>query len=299
MKIHFIKSEYGTYGGGLVEPFRYLYRVVSDRFQAESIKFSFEEIEIQLALLLPKIKKEEYIKWYNKLPTYYRGKNMVRVILPVTERQKNLTDVFQLLYKSFDILALKKKKDDIFDTEKIKTTLSQLEKELQATDLWELNRKYELLLRQEFIEKVRQDRVIREQANDEKKRLIHDLRFYYKLPDVEKYGYFSPYDNEFCYKILENLRERKFRLPNYTHLYILVSDTFENALYRAVRGYNWHVYGIAVLENYADYAKKKEVEKQRIVFELIKQGLSDIAKIDKLDSKTLNEVLDEVEQSIF
>jgi len=300
MRINFVKCEYGgIYGGGLVEPFRYMGRIISNRFQSEKIDFSFQEIEIQLTFLLPEEKDEQRISWYNKLPLYYRRKNMVQVILPVAKQEENLTDVFHLINKAFNILASKKKKDDIFDVEKINATLSQVEKELQITDLWELNNKYHVLLRQELIEKVRQERVVREQSNDEKKRLIYDLRFYYELPDVEKYRYFSPYENDFCYKILEKLRERKFRLPNYTHLYIVVSDTFENALYRAIRTENWHIYGIAVLENYVDYATKNEIEKQQIVFDLIKQGLNDIVKIDRLDSKALNEVLDKVEQNIF
>ena len=300
MQIDFIKCEYGvSYGGRLVEPFRYMGRIVSDRFQAEKIEFSFPKIEIQMTSLLPDEKDDKRIDWYNKLPIYYRRKNMVQVILPVAKKEENLTDVFHLIDEVFDILTSKKKKDDTFDTEKVKTSLLRLKKELQTTDLWELNHKYKVLLRQEHIEKVRQDRVIREQANDEKKSLIYDLRFYYQLPNVEEYGYFSPYDNQFCEKIFEKLRQKKFRLPNYTHLYIVVSDSFENALCRAVRSEKWHIYGVAVLENHTDYATKNEIEKQRIVFDLIKQGLNDIAKIDKLDSRTLNDVLDEVEQSVL
>ena len=298
MNIHFAKSEYGSYGGGLNEPFRYFGRILSDRFQAEGIGFSFEEMEIQLAFLSPKVKKEEYINWYNKLPGYYRGKKMVRVTLPVAEKEKTLTDVFRLIHHAFDILASRKKKDDIFDTEKIKSTLIQLEKELQEVDLWELNQKYENLLRHEAIEKRLGERVAREQAGDEKTRLIYDLRFYYHFENVGNL-YFSPYDNRFCSRILEKLRERKFRLPHYTHLYIMVSDSFENALYHAVRAENWFVYGIAVLENYAGYAVSKEIEKKRIVFDLIRQGLNDIARTDKLDIGLLNDVLDEVEQGIF
>jgi len=297
MWIHFSKSSYGSYGGGLNEPFCYFGRVLSDKFQTENIEFPYGEIEICLTFLSPK-DDQKRIDWFNKLPHYYRGKTMVRVALPMVEEEKNLTDVFQIIYKAFDIIIAKKKKDDIFDTEKLKSTLIQLEKELQSTDLWELNSRYENLLRQEAIEKRRQERIIRKQSNDEKKKLIYDLRFYYSLPNTEKL-YFSPYDNRFCDRILEKLREKKFRLPNYTHLYIEVSDTFENALYHAARAENWFVYGIAVLENYAGYPKKEEIEKQRIVFDLIKQGLYDIAKIDKLDTKILNEALDEVEQKLF
>lgn len=298
LDIHFSFSKYGTYGFGLDEPFRYMGRIISDKFQAEKITFPYKEIEIQRAYFSPKEKKnEKYVDWYNKLPAYYRGKNMVRVTLPVEKKEKDLANLFELIYKAFDIIISKKKKTDIWDTEKIKPALNQLEKELQEADLWEINHTYKMLFKQEAIAKSLEERTIREQTNDEKKRLIYDLRFYYHIEGVNKL-YFSPYDNSFCEQIFEKLRERKFRLPGYTHLYIMVSDSFENALYHASRLENWFVYGIAVLENYADYPAKTEAEKQRVVFGLIKQGLNDIAKIDKLDTQTLNEVLDEVEQTI-
>ena len=300
MIVYFTKCEYGvSYGGGLKEPFRHIDRIISDRFQSENIEFSFGEFEIQLASLPQNEKNEKAIIYYSKLPIYYRGKNMIRVIVPFsTEQEQNLTDLFQLIYNVFDIAASKKKKGDIFDAEKVKSVLLNLEKELEKADLRELNCKYENTLRQQAIEKRKQERTAREQTNTEKTKLIRDLRFYYHFENIPKL-YFAPYDNRFCDKILEKLRQKKFKLPDYTHLYIMVCDTFENALYHAVRAEKWFVYGIAALENYADYANKKEIEKQQIVFNLIKQGLYDIGKIDKLDVKTLDEVFDEVERNIF
>lgn len=298
MWINFTRTIYGTsYGGGLEEPFQYMGRIISDRFQNKKIEFPYQEIEINLGFLSSH-KNEKALEWYNKLPIYYRGKNMVRITLPMIKKEKSLADVFLLIHKAFDIITAKKKKDDVFDADKIKETLLQLEKELQITDMWELSNKYKNLLRQETIDRIIKERNIREQTNDEKKRLIYDLRFMYNFENIEKL-YFSPYSEQFCNRILNKLRERKFKLPNYTHLYIQVSDSFENALCHAIRIENWFVYGIAVLKNYTDYALVKEVEKKRIVFDLLKQGLHDIAKIDKLDSQTLNEVLDEVEQDIF
>lgn len=298
MKIHFIKSAYGIYGGGLDEPFRYFGRIISDKFQAEKIEFSFDEIEIQLASFSSKVNDPVYIEWYNKLPIYYRGRKMVRIILPVPHKEKELSDVFELTCRAFDIFASKKKKTDVFDADKVRSTLSDLEKELQSIDLPELSRSYATVLRQETITRRIGERTAREQIDNEKTRLIYDIRFYYSFENVEA-RYFLPYDNRFCNRILVKLRERKFRLPGYTHLYIMVSDSFENALYRAVKAETWYVYGIAVLENYADYPTMHEDKKKRIVFDLIKQGLNDIAKIDKLDHGTLNEVLNEVENDIF
>jgi hypothetical protein len=95
---------------------------------------------------------------------------------------------------------------------------------------------------------------------------------------------------------LERLRAAKFRLPNYTHIYISVSDSYENALYNAMGFTEWFRYCIAVIKEPLEYAKKREHEKKRIVFELIKEGLLDAAKLDGLDTATFTRVLDEVEE---
>ncbi|HEV7333647.1 MAG TPA: hypothetical protein VGN63_21615 [Flavisolibacter sp.] len=298
MKIYFSKSEYGSYEGGLDEPFRHIGRVISDRFQAENIQFSFDEFEIVLAYYSANANNDKYYAWYKKLPIYYRGKNMARVTLSSERKEQDLSTVFQVITSAFDILISKKKKGDVLDVEKVKSTLIQLEHELQSTDLWVLNTQYEALLKQEAIEKRLNERALREKANDEKTKLIYDLRFDYRLKDVERL-YFSPYDTIFIDEILEELRKKKFRLPNYTHLYIMVSETFENALYHAVRAENWFVYGIAVYENYKSYPTKNEEEKKQVVFDLIKQGLNDIANIDKLDLEILYDVLNQVERKFL
>lgn len=300
MQIYFIKSGYNSYGGAFNEPFRYFGRIISDRFKEEEIEFPFKQIEIILALFSNKPKgkdKEIYNDWFNKLPRYHRGKNILTVTLPVFKTEQNLEDVFQLIYRGFEIIFAKKKKEDLYDIERVKQVLSLLEIELQNTDLIKLNEQYESLLYQEALSRRIEERKERENRIIENKKVIRDLRFYYHFENIG-YRYFDPYDNEICYEILIKLRERKFKLPDYTHLYIEVSDSFENALYNAVRGENWFIYGIAVLEDYKDYPKKNEKEKKRIVFNLIREGLNDIARIDKLDLQTLNDVLDEVESDI-
>lgn len=297
MWIHFSKSGDSWGGGTLNEPFIYFGRIIADRFKAEDIQFPYGEIDI--CLTLPPIDENKQRKvWFNKLPHYYRGKTMIRISLPIIEQEQNLQDVFKFIHKAFDIIISKKKKGDSYDTNKLQNALCELERELQETDLWELHNKNKKLINQETIEKHKQERNTRKQSNLENKRLIRDLRLMYSFPDVEL-KYFSPYENIFCDNVLQKLRDRKFKLPNYDHLYIQVSDTFDNALLRSIRAEKWFVYGIAVLENYNEYPKKQEVEKKRIVFDLLKQGLMDIAIIDKLDVEILNEVLDEEEKKYF
>lgn len=298
MKINFIKSTCDSYGSELDEPFRYFGKIISDRFERDGIGFSFEEIEIQLALFSNELKeKDVYVNWYNKLPNYHRGKNMVRVILPVLESEKCMEDVFQFVYRTFKILGLKKKKDDRYDGEQIQQTLLLLETELQNTDLWELNKRYESILRAEAITKQLDKRTARENRTVDKKKLIFKLEIDPEFENVESPS-FAPYDKKFCDRILIKLREKNFRLPDYNHLYIKVSDSFENALYQKVKAEKCLMYGIAICEEYDAYITKNETEKKRITFDLIKQGLYDIAKIDKLNIEKLSHVLDEVEKEM-
>jgi len=143
MQISFIKSGFNSYGGTFNEPFRYFGRIISDRFKKEEIEFTFKEIEIILSVFSNKQKQKEneaYNEWYNKLPRYFRSKNKVIVTLPILETEKTLEDVFKSIYLAFEIIISKKKKDDIYDQDKIKQILSLLEAELNKTDLWELNK---------------------------------------------------------------------------------------------------------------------------------------------------------------
>ena len=301
MQIYVSHTTYNSYGGGFDKPLTYLNSIISDRFQAENIEFPYREIEIFFAYLSHKVKDARYIEWYSKLPYYHRGKNAVKITLPVPAKPSTLIDIFAHLNKAFDILISKKKKTDTFDSEKVKATLLKLEKDLQSADLYEIHTNYEAAYRQNRIEKVRQNRAAREQSETEKKQLIRDLRFYTGFSGRER-PYLDPSDQLLCNDIsngiLEKLRENKFRLPGYTHLYIMASDSFENALYESLKLESWHEYGIAVLQDYTNFTLKKEHEKKRIIFDLIKQGLYDIAKIDKLDIDILNEALNEAESKL-
>ena len=301
MQIYINHTTYNSYGGGFDKPLTYLNSIVSDKFKAENIEFPYREIEIMFAYLSRKVKDAQYIEWYSKLPYYQRGKNGVKITISVPAKPSSLVDIFAHLNEAFDILISKKKKTDTFDSEKVKATLLKIEQDLQSADLYEIHANYETAYRQNRIEKVRQNRADRGQSGTEKKQLIRDLRFYTGFSGSDR-QYLDPDDQHLCnsitYGILERLRENKFRLPGYTHLYIMVSDSFENALYESLKLESWHEYGIAVFQDYTNFTHKKEHEKKRIIFNLIKQGLYDIAKIDKLDFDILNEVLNEAESKL-
>lgn len=299
MRISIIKSKYNSYGGSFSAPFVNLYRILSDKFAEHQIVFPYEEIEIVLAYTSNAGRKnKDYNEWFEKLPNYYRGKNMVRATIPIENTAENLKNIFDLLHFAFDLILKKKKKTDDYNSQKVMSALLELKQEMTEVDLWELHTKYENIIRKERIAKILKEREERKNVNLEKKRLIKDIRLYTSFNSNGK-NPFVPYENQICSAILAKLRKAKFRLPNYDHLYIQVSDTFENALYDTLRLCSWYVYGIAIYEDFENYEKLNEMDKKRAVFDLIKQGLYDIAEIDKLDMNILTEVIKETETEII
>lgn len=294
MKITFKKQESGSYGGCLDKPLRYLGRILEEIFDSANIKFYVDEIEILFAYKSDESDNEKYKNWYKKLPVYYRGKNLTRVHLAVLNREDTLDNVFEQLNVAFEIFDKKKRKTESLNLAQIKTILNDQFSKLKMTDLWALYHEYEELNKKETIQKRIEERLKREEVSVNCNRLIYDLRFHYFFNDMEKL-YFYPYDKEICENLLERLRNKNFKLPNYTHLCVMVSNNFDNALFHAVRCAEWFVYGISIYENYHGFKTINENEKRRIVFELLKNGINDAARIDKLDFEILNSVFKEFE----
>ncbi len=299
MEISIVKSTYNSYGGTFSAPFTYLYQIIADKFAEHQITFPYKEIEIGLAYPSnSRRKNKDYNEWFEKLPNYYRGKNKVKATIPIENSDENLNTIFDLLNSAFELVLKKKKKTDDYNSQKVVDVLSELKKEMSEVDLWELHTKQRNLITEKRIAKILKNRQERENSNTENKRLIQDIRLYTTFNSNGK-NPFLPYSGQFCDKILEKLRKVKFRLPDYTHLYINVSDTFENALYDTLRLYSWYAYGIAIYEDFENYEKLKEEDKKRVIFDLIKEGLYDTAKIDKLDINVLTKVINKTETEIF
>lgn len=298
MKITFKKQESGSSGGNLDKPLRYLGRILTDIFDYENIEFNVEEIEIVFSYKSDEGDNEIYKNWYKKLPVFYRGTNLTRVHLAVSNREDTLDNVFEQLNLAFEILDKKKRKTERLNLDKIKSILNDQFLRLKKTDLWAIYYEYEELNKNETIRKRIEERLKREEESVNCNRLIYDLRFHYFFDDTKKL-YFSPYDNEICQNLLERLRSKNFKLPNYTHLCVMVSNNLENALFHAVRGEQWFVYGISIYENYDEFKILSENEKRKVVFELLKNGINDVARIDKLDFDILNSVFKEFENDVI
>lgn len=298
MKITFKKQECGSTGGSLEKPLWYLGRIIEERFEKENIEFNVEEIEIVFSYKSEETESEIYKNWHKKLPVYYRGKNLARVHLAVSNREDNLDNVFEQVNTAFEILEIKKRKSESLSLDKIKSILNDQFIKLKETDLWALHKEYDELNKKENIAKRIEERVKREEESVISNRLIYDLRFHYFFPEVEKL-YFAPYDNEICQNLLERIRSKGFKLPNYTHLCVMVSNNLENALFKAVRGAQWFAYGISIYEDYDGFKILNDNQKRKTVFDLMKNGMLDAARIDKLDIKILNSVFKEFENEMI
>jgi hypothetical protein len=322
MLIDFHFTTYNTYGGGFKPPLLYFNDFLSDYLKDNGIASSIEKLEITFAYP-PKVKTKQnksFYEWYDKLP-YIRFSDK-RKTLNITVRfneaykllikGKPLYDenlypnemlplVCDKLIETFDIISKKLKKDDTLDTDKIKNLITDFKNKAQKEELYKIDKSYAAKRREELIGLREADRKRRSEANTEKNRLIQDIRFYYHFDDdgIDRYRYFSPYDDQIRGMILGTLRELKFYCPNYTHLYIQVADSYEEALMNSASSEIWFVRAPVVLESPRDYQKKSDKEKKQIVFDLIKAGLLDIAKIDKLDENKLKTALDKAQKEFL
>lgn len=293
MRIILSESSYGTYGAGLSAPFTYMGRILSDLLD-EVVNFPFREIEIECCHFIKKLNADKkYIESFSKLPYYRRGKNSIYICLPNTDGQIKLEIALRNIEYAFSIILSKKKKDDTYDSVKVQSALMNLKYFLLNNDIWAIHRQYELLVAKEKLKDRMQEREIRSKTEVKADKLIRDIRLYYRFAGIGNL-FFAPFDTFLTEEILSELRKYKFRLPKYTHLYIMVSDAFDNALLEAVQYESWYIWGIATLSNYTEYPDLDDRQKQKIVFDLICKGLNDIAEIDKLDSNMLNNVLDTI-----
>jgi hypothetical protein len=114
---------------------------------------------------------------------------------------------------------------------------------------------------------------------------LKDLRVYftYKVPNTLFYLL------GFANSILRALQQKGFRCPGYSHIYISIGETKEEAIARAHELEDWYRFGIAVLPE--AWMKSKDEEKEKLVLKAIVSGLKDIAALDGLDTVAIDEAV--------
>jgi hypothetical protein len=310
MKINYRTQTHNSSGGNFKPPFERIDEYISNYLACQKITSSIEKIKITFAYST-RDKKDNYFTWYNTVLPYVRfseKRTVVSVGIPFGEVRKwkdfesDMVFLSEKFIEAFDVIASKLKKGDVLDCEQIKGHIRTLTKTATEEALLKTTEACRKDVRKHAIDVSLQGRSERQSANLERSKLIRDIRLYYHFDTLGKNigrKYFAPYDIELCEVVLEKLRVAKFKCPVYNHLYISVAESLENALYHAIQVEDWFVHGVAVLENPTVYQNIiDEKKKQKMVFGLIKEGLLDIAKIDKLDMDTLNGVLADVERTL-
>jgi hypothetical protein len=138
------------------------------------------------------------------------------------------------------------------------------------------------------IEIIKLSRQTRRNLNIPATKLIRDIRllFNYGIPRSLFYL------NRYADIVLNLLISKGFLCPNYHHLYLSIANTKEEALANIVIAYEWHTYGIAVLKE-ETLLKANQAEQQLLVLNALKDGLLDIATLDKLDTSKIEEAIEE------
>ena len=189
-----------------------------------------------------------------------------------------------------ELIAAKLKREDIFDLDKFKSTLLVIKENISLDFLKAVTTELTIKLNADTLSRAIELRENRKKINAPKDKLIRDFRVYGEgLPDKALY----PYATQYAEIFLKLLRRNKLMCPKYNHLYIQVVPTFDEGLKNSFAYEDWNVNGIAVID-YTNYQKQSEKKKKETVFNLIVEGLKDIAYIDNLDMSIIDKVIAEI-----
>ncbi len=325
MKIYFTPSTAGRSGGWLNGNLRHLDHFIQTELNKSGFNSSFDEVWLTLSYpplyVLPGVVgiEKEFMGYYDKLPysRLDRRSKKININIQAPEFSEHFdnkekdnydnkfdiadnlkgiseTDLAKILVDKYlkvgELISSKLKKEDTFDFDKYKTTLLKIKQNINVDFLKSVSGEQAVKLSDDTLTKAIELREKRKQTNKPKDQPIRDFRVYNNgLPDKALY----PYANQYGEIFLNLLRRNKLMCPKYHHLYIQVAKTFDEGLKNSFAYEDWYVNGIAIID-YENYQKQSEKEKQETVFNLIIEGLKDIATIDKLDTSIIDKVIAEI-----
>lgn len=314
MKIVFNYISYQSYGG-LIPEAQYLDDYLTDILVEKGFKSSIEEIEVTFAFSShPQIRKKasnteiRWWSWYNDLPQirFTNGRKKVNITVQTPEvlfyKKQSQVEVNKYLIGQFigvaSLVQTKVKKDDVFDYKLFCEIIQPANILITENTISDRKIVYDKKYRDKRYTINVSERKSRQNSNSEKNKLIQDIRLYH---GISEWGNLNKKDLNIvalCKKIVNELRLRKFRCPQYTHLYIMAAESQDSALYNITATEEWFVYGIAVANDIHKFNSLSKIVKKKYIFNLIKIGLLDIAEIDRLDTNILTEVLNKVESTL-
>jgi hypothetical protein len=317
----------GKYGGLLNGNLRYLSDHIKSELVRRNFKSKFEELNVTFAyppmFVLPGVKGIEvgFMEYFDSLPTsrLSRRNNKIDVVLQAPEfsehfdkkdskkynslfkvekQHQNLSEVdlarivIEKLLGAINILKPKIKEDE-FDFEVFEDILYSVKTDITTGFLTSLNSKQEANAYNKKVESALRNRKERKKVHKEKDKVIRDLRIYHQgFPKKALYPYSLQYSEIF----LNLLRRKKFSCPTYHHIYIQVASSLNDALVNAISFEDWCEYGVAEMD-FEEYRAQNEKEKENVVFNVISNGLRDIAEVDNLDMSIIEETINQIKET--
>lgn len=327
MKIYLSKSTVGRYGGGLNLNLNFFDRFIQSELDKSGFKSSFEELWLTIAYpplyILPGIvgMEMDFYKNYETFPysRLNRRYKKINVTLKapqfsehfdkadqvkyehkfdIEDKYKNISDVelakilIDKYLEAAEIINSKLKKEDYFDFDTLKNTLLSIKEKITLDLLKSINSEQTVQISDNTIKLAIERREKRKMNDEPKDKIIRDLRVYYnELPVKALY----PYDYQYVEIFLNYLRKKRLKCPTYHHIYIQVAKSIDMALKSTYTLEDWYVYGISIID-YDKYLQQSEKEKEETVFNVIVNGLKDVADIDKLDYSIIQEVVLEIKE---
>jgi hypothetical protein len=134
-------------------------------------------------------------------------------------------------------------------------------------------------------------RELRRQQNQEPDTVLQDIRLYftYSLPNTYFYLF------TFTQVILRVLQKNQFLCPGYSHIYISIGETEEEAIGRAYELEDWYRFGIAVMGK-EELLNASDEELEALMLEKIINGLKDIAALDGLDVNKIDDAIQHAQE---
>jgi len=326
MKIYLIPVTVGTRGGGLQGNLRYIDKYIERELGRSGFKSSFNELHLSIAYLLlyntpgTAFTESNYKNYYDTLPysRFDRKNKIIHVTLKAPEFSehfidkkhqkksqfemanefKNLSDtrLAQILIDKYveasQIIRSKMKKEDVFDFTTWEQVLNSIKQKitpefLVANSINEKKRQLQL-----EIDTAESYRLERKNKNAVKDTLIRDVRISFDFELPKHLFYLRRYAD----LVLRQLIQKEFMCPHYHHLYIKIAGQKKKAIKDAIPVEDWFTYGAAVLKK-DTLLKAEPPEQQSLILNAIREGLLDIADLDKLDKTKILEAINEAEET--
>jgi hypothetical protein len=325
MKIYVSPNTAGRYGGALNGNLRFLPNAIQTLLDNTGFNSTFDELWLTLSYppmyVLPGVvgMEKQFLEFYDKFPYSRLNRKFKKIEITlkapefsehfdlkdqskysnrfdIENQYKNLSeaDLGKILIDKYleagEIINSKIKKADKFEFELFRDLLTSLKNKISSDFLDALSKEQTIKVKDEVLDRAVKLREERKRANKVKDKKVRDLRVYYNgLPNKALY----PYDYQYTEIFRNLLRSSGLMCPTYHHLYVQVAKTLEDGIRNSFALEDWYVNGVAVI-NYDDYLGRSESEKEKIVIDLISNGLLDIADIDNLDIAIVKGVTDKV-----